>query len=54
MSPGRGIDYCPYRANLEFGAVQYSDFSRVAYYEQSDSEEDGDNANKGEYSSALL
>ena len=43
MSPGRGIDYCPYRTNIDYGAVQYSDFSHVQYYEPSDSEDDGAN-----------
>lgn len=48
MSPGRGIDYCPYRTNIDYSGVQYSDFSHVQYYQPSDSEEDGDNGGQNQ------
>lgn len=32
------VDFCPYRANLDWSNVQTQDFSKVKYFEASDSE----------------
>ena len=57
MSSRRGIDVCPYRANIDYSHVQYSNFSQVQFYEPSESEVDEDNANgvekQGEFLSKL-
>lgn len=49
MSPGHGIDYCPYRTNFDWSSVQVSDFSNVRYTtgEDSDAEQDPAAAGQG-------
>lgn len=40
MSSARGIEYCPYRGNIDLSAVQYSDFSNVQFTQPEISEDE--------------
>lgn len=40
MSFTPDVAYCPYRANIAYTNVQYSNFSNVQYFQASESEED--------------
>lgn len=40
MSYPYEISYCPHRTNIAFSNVQFSDFSNVQYFQQSESEEE--------------
>lgn len=42
MSFAPYVTYCPYRTNIDYLNVQFSDFSNVQYFQASDSEEEED------------
>ena len=40
MTSSRGVATCPHRTQVNWSAVQWSDFTNVQYFQQSESEED--------------